>query len=185
MLTYKFVLAALTAFSALPAIGLAADTPAAPCQAAQLTAIRTEFPQSSQSRGEHGDVVVNVTIGKDGRAIHTQVTQSSGYPALDKSATDSIAKHWRFDVSRCAPAELPTDSVVTVQFQRAPQYTVSGTINTRRSTSAATSEQTSSRCDSTPHASGDQIVACVASAPIATGKPQQTLANRSEANTQK
>jgi TonB family protein len=188
MFKYQFVLVAFTALSATPGITLAADTaantadPAASsCQVAQLAEIRTEFPQASQSRGEHGNVVVKVTIDKEGRATHAQVTQSSGYPALDKAATGSISKHWRFDVTRCAPAALPAVSSVTVQFQRAPQFTVSGTVNTNHREVAS---EPASRCDSTVSVSGDRIVACIA-ASLANSNSQQALANRSDASKQK
>jgi TonB family protein len=187
MFKYTFVLAAFTALTAMPAGADTTHTPSAQtpsCQAAQFGAIRTEFPQASQSRGEHGDVVVKVTIGNDGRAIRAFVAQSSGFPALDKAATDSIAKHWRFDVTSCAPTELPTDTLVTVQFQRAPQYTVSGTLNTRRPTSGPKADQLPSRCDATPDSSGDQVVACVSIAPLA-NSAQQSLAKRTDNGVQK
>ena len=187
MFKYTFVLAAFTALTAMPAGAETIDTPAArtaSCQAAQFGAIRTEFPQASQSRGEHGDVVVKVTIGKDGRALRTLVAQSSGFPALDKAATESIAKHWRFDVNGCAPTELPTETVVTVQFQRAPQYTVSGTLNSRRPASGAKGDQLPGRCDATPDSSGDQVVACVSVAPLANSS-QQSLAKRIDNAAQK
>jgi len=187
MFKYTFVLAAIAAFSATPAGAETASNPAArtpSCQAAQFGAIRTEFPQALQSRGEHGDVVVRVTIGADGRALRTEVSQSSGFPALDKAAADSIVKHWRFDVTGCAPAELPTDTLVTVQFQRAPRYTVSGTVNTRRSAPAAKNDQLPSRCDTSPNTAGDQVVACVSIAPL-TSSTQQSLAKRTDSAAQK
>jgi TonB family protein len=190
MLKYHSILGVVTILSAAPVFSLAAETAAAVggnaaiapiCQVAQLAAVRTAFPQASQSRGEHGDVVVKVTISKEGRASHTQIAQSSGYPSLDKAAADSISKHWRFDVTGCSPAQLPATSSVTVQFQRAPQYTLSGTVNSRRPTVAATNDQMPKRCDTTLNPSGDQVVACVSIAPLASSTPQQSLANRREA----
>jgi len=192
MLKYQFGLVAFITLSAVSTISQAAETTAAVvshaasgtgCQAVQLTTIRTDFPQASQSRGEHGEVQVKVTIGNDGRALRTQVAHSSGFPALDKTATDSIAKLWRFDVTGCAPAELPGDSLVTVRFQRAPQHAVSGTVNTRRSTPVATNEQLPSHCDTTAKSFGDRVVACASIAPLA-HSPQQSLAKHTESGAQ-
>ena len=172
MRKFHVVCVALAVLSAAPSITRAneGDSALAACDVAQLTTIRTDFPLESQNRGEHGRVVLKVAIGKDGRAIDSQVARSSGFATLDKAAADSVARHWRFDVAHCAPAQLPTSSFVTVQFQRAARHTVSGTINTHRVTSGNNPE-TQSRCDTTRNNAGDEIVACLANPSVAKASP--------------
>jgi TonB family protein len=200
MHSYKFALATIAAFAIAAPIAQAAETTdtvkitdatrsstTPTCAAVQLKSIRTDFPQASQSRGESGDVILKVTIGQDGRAAKTQVAQSSGYRALDKAAADSVVQHWRFDVARCAASQLPTDSFVTVQFQRAPRYTVYGSLNTHRvpaSNSAQTQAQTlaQGRCDTARNDAGDQIVACLSGASPATTSDRPSLASRSDSS---
>jgi TonB family protein len=187
MRKFTFVLTLFSVFSATSTLAVAAESAApihaaaqnpnvAPtCNVTRPTAIRTDFPQASQSRGEHGNVVLKITIGKDGRAAATQVARSSGFPSLDKAAIDSVIRHWRFDVAHCAATELPSDSLVTVQFQRAPQYTLYGTLNTHRSVPEST--QTQSRCDTARDAFGDPIVACLSDASLAGRDGQPSLAS--------
>jgi TonB family protein len=200
MLSYKFALTTAAVLTFAASLAQAAETTdpvkvaaatrsttTPTCEAVQLKSIRTDFPQASQSRGEHGDVILKVTIGQDGRAAKTQVTQSSGYRALDKAASDSVAQHWRFDVAHCAASQLPTDSFVTVQFQHAPRYTVYGSLNTHRapaSNSAQTQAQTlaQGRCDTARNDAGDQIVACLSSASPATTRDRPSLASRSNSS---
>jgi TonB family protein len=183
MRKYTIILTAITTLSALPILSQAEGSPAssnasAPtCAVTQLSAIRTDFPQASQSRGEHGDVLLKISIGKDGRAIASHVTHSSGFPLLDKAASDSVIQHWRFNVADCAASELPTDSFVTVQFQRAVQQTVSGTVNTRH-LAVANDKAAQSHCDSVRDPSGDQVVACLTGASLADRSVQPSLASR-------
>jgi TonB family protein len=179
MRNYKFVLAVMSMLGAVPALTAAAENGSAPtCVVTQPAAIRTDFPKAAQSRGEHGDVLLQITIGKDGRAVATQVTHSSGFPSLDKAAADSVIQHWRFDVAHCAPSELPAHSFVTIQFQRAVQYTVYGTLNRHRS-AIKNDVQAQSRCDSIRDAAGDQIIACLANSSLAGRSGQPTLASAS------
>jgi TonB family protein len=167
MRKYKFVLAVCSVLSAAPALTVAAENEAAPtCTVTQPAAIRTDFPKGSQSRGEHGDVLLKITIGKDGRAVATQVAHSSGFPSLDKAAAESVIQHWRFDVAHCAPTELPTYSLVTIQFQPAVQYTLSGTLNRHRS-AFKNDLLAQSRCDTVRDSDGDQVIACSTDAPLA------------------
>jgi TonB family protein len=188
MLRFKLVLLAFAAVAALPIPAFAAD--AATCNVTQLATIRTEFPPTSQTRGEHGNVTLKVSIGEDGRAHATQVTQSSGYPALDKAAADSVINHWRFDVAHCAANSLPANSLVTVQFKQAPRYTVSGTVNRHRL--ATNSPQRQSRCDTARDATGERIVACLATTSLvgrdtgndASKDTPPSLANRTNAASQ-
>jgi TonB family protein len=161
----------------IAAVAKTTNTASAPGCHAQLVAIRTNFARDLQARGEHGDVTLKVLIGKDGRAVNVETAQSSGYRSLDRAAAESVSQNWRFDVSHCAANELPVDAIAKVKFERAPQYTVSGTVNRHRASLAADS-QTANRCDLTQDNSGDTILACVADPSLLARNKQQSLANR-------
>jgi TonB family protein len=184
MRNFTLILASLSALHLAPMLSQAENSPtskgasAPTCAVTQLSAIRTDFPQASQSRGEHGDVLLKVSIGKDGRAYASQVAHSSGFPLLDKAASDSVIQHWRFDVAHCATTELPTDSFVTVQFQRPVRQTVSGTVNTHRP-GYANDKNAQSRCDAIRDTSGDQVIACLSNESLADRNTQPSLASRS------
>ncbi|MET0534733.1 MAG: energy transducer TonB [Steroidobacter sp.] len=61
----------------------------------------TDFPERAQLRGHEGTVVINVTLGADGRPTNTEVERSSGHLVLDLAAARSVLNNWRFDVSHC------------------------------------------------------------------------------------
>lgn len=50
------------------------------------------YPTSSRRRGESGVVVVRVLIDAAGRPGSARVERSSGYPALDRAAMDTVAR---------------------------------------------------------------------------------------------
>jgi protein TonB len=69
------------------------------------------YPASSRQQKEEGRVLLNVMINSNGKPEVVQIQQSSGYSALDQSATDTV-RRWRF-----APAQrsgTPVDAWVTV-----------------------------------------------------------------------
>jgi TonB family protein len=148
---------------------------------AQLVTIRTNFAKDLQARGEHGDVTLKVLIGKDGRAVSVETAQSSGYRSLDRAAAESVSENWRFDVSHCAPNQLPIDATATIKFERAPQATVSGTVNRHRARLAA-DPATATRCDAADDDSGDTVLACVTDASLLARNKEQSLANRIDTN---
>ena len=48
------------------------------------------YPPASRLRGEEGVVRIIVTIGPNGRAQGTQITASSGFPALDEAGRRAV-----------------------------------------------------------------------------------------------
>jgi periplasmic protein TonB len=61
------------------------------------------YPQQAREQGLHGDVILSVGLNRDGTVHSIDVTQSSGYPVIDKAA-EAIVK-------LCAPfPPLPPDS---------------------------------------------------------------------------
>lgn len=79
---------------------IAAATTTAACGMRVLKS-DTDFPERSQLRGHEGTVLINVTLGADGRPTNAEIERSSGHLALDLAATRSVLNKWRFDVSHC------------------------------------------------------------------------------------
>ena len=53
------------------------------------------YPAEAARRGEHGLVVVAITIGVDGSVTKVEIAESSGSPSLDQAALDRLAT-WHF-----------------------------------------------------------------------------------------
>lgn len=69
------------------------------------------YPMSAKRRGEEGRVLVEATVGVDGRVRTLVVRQSSGFPALDGAACKAVRK------ARFTPAHVgdkPVEGRVTV-----------------------------------------------------------------------
>jgi TonB family protein len=56
------------------------------------TEIRPYYPIGARLRGEEGAVTLRVAIDNSGRVFRCEVTQSSGYPALDNAAMEAARK---------------------------------------------------------------------------------------------
>jgi protein TonB len=57
-----------------------------------LSEIRPHYPLGSRMRGEEGVVSIAATVGYTGHASDVNVSQSSGYEALDQAAIDAVKK---------------------------------------------------------------------------------------------
>lgn len=64
-----------------------------------LVPIRPDYPKSSRSRGEEGDVVLSIRVAATGVAERVDVAVSSGFPDLDNAAVDAAR------AARFAPAK--------------------------------------------------------------------------------
>ena len=89
------------ALSALPADGSAqspdqtvvnAPTETSAIIARNRLVVQKFYPRASLKRGEEGDVRFRVNVNRDGRLDGCQVTQSSGYEALDTATCDMLLK---------------------------------------------------------------------------------------------
>jgi TonB family protein len=83
----------------------------------ELTQDDTSFPERAQLRGQRGIVLLDVVVDSSGRAAQAEVVDSSGYRLLDRSAEQSVLKHWQFDVSSCERKDLPVKRRVAVEYQ--------------------------------------------------------------------
>ena len=101
------ILAASTSISATPL--------ADPC-GMRVVQSATEFPMSSQLRGQKGTVLINVTLDHSGRATSAEVERGSGHLLLDLAAKRSVLNKWQFDVSHCNHS-WPATHQVAVEYR--------------------------------------------------------------------
>lgn len=103
------------------------DLPESPATARQLSG-RASYPTCiycpepaitarARSAGFEGTVVLQTVIGTDGRATDIQITRSSGYADLDKSAIDAVQK-WRFKPAlNPQGAPVPTSTPIEITYR--------------------------------------------------------------------
>jgi protein TonB len=64
------------------------------------------YPVESVRAGEQGSVLVEVTIGANGKPTYSRVVTSSGYTRLDDATAPWIKENWLWEPfeENCAPA---------------------------------------------------------------------------------
>jgi protein TonB len=75
--------------------------------------VRPVYPPIAQSARVQGVVIIEATIGADGRVKDTKVLRS--IPLLDQSAVDAV-KQWRFTPTLLNGVPVPVIMTVTVNF---------------------------------------------------------------------
>lgn len=98
------VLTAQTPTASAPPVSLAATAPSTP-DVPHRTTPRADaswagnapppYPASARRLGEQGEVRLDVHVGADGTVLEVALRASSGSPALDRSAMDTV-RRWRF-----------------------------------------------------------------------------------------
>jgi len=79
--------------------------------AAYLNNPKPAYPALARKMGIEGRVTLKVFVSKDGKPLHIEVAESSGYDLLDKAAFDAV-KNWRFVPAR--KGDAPYDEWVQV-----------------------------------------------------------------------
>jgi protein TonB len=74
------------------------------------------YPPSERRASHEGVVRLQVQVDESGRVLDVQITKSSGFPALDQSATDAV-KRWRFSPKMENGQAMGTVGSVAVTFQ--------------------------------------------------------------------
>jgi len=72
------------------------------------------YPQESRAAGEHGVVLLRITVDGSGRPTAVDIVRGSGYPRLDRAAKESA---WRCRVAN-APAGAQIDAPVHFQLRK-------------------------------------------------------------------
>jgi len=83
--------------------------------AAYLSNPKPYYPMASRRLGEAGVVHLRVHVGTDGQALKVELKTSSGYPRLDQSALDTVAR-WHFVPARRGATPVAAWVVVPIVF---------------------------------------------------------------------
>jgi protein TonB len=75
--------------------------------------VRPSYPRAAASARVQGIVIIEATIGSDGRVQNTRVLRS--IPLLDEAALDAV-KQWRYEPTLLNGVPVPVIMTVTVQF---------------------------------------------------------------------
>ncbi len=77
--------------------------------------VKPEYPAIAQSAGVSGTVIIEATIGPDGKVMDTKVLRS--VPLLDQAALDAVRK-WVYTPTLLNGVPVPVVMTVTVNFTR-------------------------------------------------------------------
>lgn len=86
---HRLFLAAAVASLCAPVL---ADAPARAPKTAAAPCARPPYPYLSKRNGQQGKVTLGLLISETGEVAETRVLTSSGYPELDRAASEGIAK---------------------------------------------------------------------------------------------
>ncbi len=73
------------------------------------------YPISSRDNGEQGAVMLYACITDHGKVERVDLAQSSGYPALDRSALNTI-RHWSFRPAQASGKSIPMCYRLPIRF---------------------------------------------------------------------
>jgi protein TonB len=73
------------------------------------------YPISSRENGEQGAVMLYACITDHGKVERVYLAQSSGYPALDRSALNTI-RHWSFRPAQESGKSIPMCYQLPIRF---------------------------------------------------------------------
>lgn len=79
--------------------------------------VRPQYPAAAQAAAVQGVVLVELTIGTDGRVQDARVTRS--IPVLDQAALDAV-RQWQYQPTIVDGAATPVITTVAVQFRLVP-----------------------------------------------------------------
>lgn len=77
-------------------IGPVDTSPLVGSQLQYVTAPPPPYPRAEQRNNVQGTVTLRVLVDVDGKPLEVSVEKSSGNRNLDRSATQQVLKHWRF-----------------------------------------------------------------------------------------
>ena len=73
------------------------------------------YPISSRENGEQGSVLLNACISDHGAVERLDLAQSSGYPALDRSAINTV-RYWKFKPAQESGKPIPMCYRLPIRF---------------------------------------------------------------------
>jgi protein TonB len=84
--------------------------------AAYLDNPRPAYPLMARRRGQEGEVLLEVAVGADGRALRAEVLRSSGFSLLDGAAQRAVSG-WRFVPARRGMVTIEATVRVPIRFR--------------------------------------------------------------------
>lgn len=75
-----------------------------------------DYPRAAMRAGRQGTVLLQVTVGIDGRPVSVEIAQSSGHRDLDATARNQVLKHWRFRAAMKDGQAIQAIGMVPVNF---------------------------------------------------------------------
>jgi protein TonB len=105
-----------------PIITTGSATPAPPVRTAAAVdprwpLTRADYPSASVRLGEEGSVLLELTLGSDGRVLEARVIESSGHVRLDQAAVDEAVRAWRLRPATLDGAPIESRHRIRVQFR--------------------------------------------------------------------
>ena len=73
------------------------------------------YPISSRENGEQGAVMLHACINHHGTVERVDLAQSSGHPALDRSALNTV-RHWHFRPAQASGKSIPMCYRLPIRF---------------------------------------------------------------------
>jgi len=74
------------------------------------------YPEEARRAKQQGLVLLLVGVDSSGNVSQVKVSRSSGFPALDQAAVETVAQ-WRFKPARMAGIAVTTEVTVPILFQ--------------------------------------------------------------------
>lgn len=74
------------------------------------------YPRDALRAGRQGTVMLQVTVGTDGRPTDVQIVQSSGHRDLDAAARTQVLKRWRFRAAMKDGQAIQAIGMVPINF---------------------------------------------------------------------
>jgi TonB family protein len=84
-----------------------------------LRNLKPPYPISSKENGEQGAVMLRACISHHGIVERVDLAQSSGYPALDRSALNTV-RHWHFSPAKESGKPIPMCYRLPIRFLLSP-----------------------------------------------------------------
>ncbi len=102
---------------AAPAVAVPVEVPVSEARfdADYLSNPKPYYPPASRRMGEMGTVYLRVQVSVDGSALQVELKKSSGFPRLDQSALDTVAR-WKFVPAKKGNAPVTSWVVVPIVF---------------------------------------------------------------------
>ena len=80
------------------------------------TSIRPDYPKGARQRGEHGEVVLEISVSADGAVSGVTVVSSSGFSELDDAAVRATRRA-RFTPAKADGRPVSSTARLTLSFQ--------------------------------------------------------------------